>query len=84
MSAAPLITDPAGDADIHVKRHIVGQFLGRAGKAVHHHPGEFIEAWFEDFEKILMRIALMQKDRHPGLDGQVQLGCESLLLRCNR
>jgi hypothetical protein len=80
VRAAPLVADPAGDADGKVHLQVRQQLLSRAGEAMRHRAGESFAVLAQNRNEILVRIALVEKDGLANVRGQLELAMESFLL----
>ena len=82
--AAPLVTDPSGDADVQIELE-TGVDLGRsAGEAVRHGPDELRAKLAHHRDEVAMCVTLVQEDRSPQLDRQLELTAECRKLGCPR
>ncbi len=81
LEAAPLIADPAGDADRQLKGQVVFEFALTAGEAVRNPAGEAGAIFREDRGEVLVRVALMQEYRLRHAHRDFQLRDEGRALR---
>ena len=80
MSAAPLVADPAGNADGQTHVEVGRELFARAGKTVSDTAGESVAMLAKNGYEVRMRVALMKKDRLADEAGELQLPMEGLLL----
>ena len=80
MQSAPLIADPAGDADGEVQLQTVCKLVGVASETMRNTVGQRSTELAQDAHEICMGIALMQEHRFADACCQLQLGTKSLQL----
>src|SRR5439155_26210199 len=78
MLAAPVVADPAGDADVQPELDVSVQLVALAGEAVRHGSLHLVRA--QDLRKAGMRIARMQEEGRAELQAELELRDEPFLL----
>ena len=79
--AAPLVADPAGDADREPEREVLVGLGARAGEAVRHRRRQACAAGPQHREEIRVGVALVEEDGLAGLDRESELTLEGGALR---
>src|SRR5881296_1844829 len=78
MLAAPLVADPARDADVEPELDVRAQLILLAGETM---GGRVLHSMMaQDLRKARMRIARVQEERSAELEAELELGDEPLLL----
>lgn len=80
MPPPAFVTDPAGNADVKVPFQIALEFVRITREAVNDGSRELTGESVQNRDEIVMRRALMQKQRQPMTNGQCNLGLESATL----
>ncbi len=78
--AAAFVAEPAGHPDMQPQRQTLVQLLVGAGEAVQHGSRQSGQPGPQDLDETGVRIAAVEKHRHPELGGQCQLGVEYRVL----
>src|SRR5690554_1097431 len=77
---APLVAEPAGDADIKPEVEIAAELDPAAGEAVRDAADDPADERLEQRDEALVRVALMQENGLPGRDRELELRDERVLL----
>ena len=76
MFAAPLVANPARDADVQPHCQVLAERLAFTGKAMSHCAGQVCKHRFQDFHEVIMRVTLVQKHGQARVSRNFELAAE--------